>query len=426
MKTLYVDNFRGFSNTYIPLCDVNFFVGENSTGKTSILSLLYLLSSPEFWFQQKFNISRSIQFGNFDDIVSVDSRKKNYFKFGIVDSKTAFLLTFKKKEGVPVVYRYDILVDDMEINILFKKDVEYKVSKRERNVSTIEIYKKWIKDSDKINFKKYKNKKVFDDFDKDFYLVANYLMMQEKKKGDKNFSIEFEMPDFLGRISWIAPIRTEPKRTYDQIIQKHISSEGEHTPYLIKKMLAKNKTSEKFLRFIEKFGKESSLFNTISITKYGESESAPFKLNVILNKNELSIDSVGYGVSQCMPIIVDLFATRKKIGFAIQQPEVHLHPKAQATLGDLFFEYATKDNKKFFIETHSDYIIDRFKNNYKKKKNKDDVKNLKSQLLFFERKEDGNHVYSIGIDKDGEYSGNQPESFRDFFIKEEMNMLGLK
>ncbi len=33
---LYIDNFRGFRITCIPIKDVNFFVGENSTGKTSV------------------------------------------------------------------------------------------------------------------------------------------------------------------------------------------------------------------------------------------------------------------------------------------------------------------------------------------------------------------------------------------------------
>ncbi len=39
MIYLFVDNFRGFTNTFIPIEDVNFLVGENSTGKTYIFSL---------------------------------------------------------------------------------------------------------------------------------------------------------------------------------------------------------------------------------------------------------------------------------------------------------------------------------------------------------------------------------------------------
>lgn len=38
---LYVDNFRGFSDAYVPLTDINFLVGENSSGKTSLLSLFF-------------------------------------------------------------------------------------------------------------------------------------------------------------------------------------------------------------------------------------------------------------------------------------------------------------------------------------------------------------------------------------------------
>ena len=69
MRFLYLDNFRGFSNTVIPLKPVNFLVGENSTGKTSLLALLNLLSSSSFWLSQDFN-SADYEFGGFKDILS--------------------------------------------------------------------------------------------------------------------------------------------------------------------------------------------------------------------------------------------------------------------------------------------------------------------------------------------------------------------
>ena len=50
MPTIYLNNFRGFKKSYLTLTDVNFLVGENSTGKTSILKLIKLLSDPRFWF----------------------------------------------------------------------------------------------------------------------------------------------------------------------------------------------------------------------------------------------------------------------------------------------------------------------------------------------------------------------------------------
>ncbi|MBC7486579.1 MAG: AAA family ATPase, partial [Cytophagaceae bacterium] len=69
MKILYLNNFRGFEQTYIPFKQVNFFVGENSSGKSSILSLLKLMSSPQFWNNDDFNIS-DIELGFFNELVS--------------------------------------------------------------------------------------------------------------------------------------------------------------------------------------------------------------------------------------------------------------------------------------------------------------------------------------------------------------------
>ena len=84
MKAIYIDNFRGFKEATIPLCDVNFFVGENSSGKTSILSLLKIISTHEFWMTIDFNStfsSHEIDLGNFEDMItnsSADEKKKGF------------------------------------------------------------------------------------------------------------------------------------------------------------------------------------------------------------------------------------------------------------------------------------------------------------------------------------------------------------
>src|SRR5881396_1662040 len=68
---------------------------------------------------------------------------------------------------------------------------------------------------------------------------------------------------------------------------------------------------------------------------------------------------VGYGVSQALPILVDtLQRPAADEVFLLQQPEVHLHPRAQAELGSFFVSQAGK-KRRFVIETHSDYLVDR-------------------------------------------------------------------
>ena len=59
------------------------------------------------------------------------------------------------------------------------------------------------------------------------------------------------------------------------------------------------------------------------------------------------------GVSQILPVLVHAYASQRKL-IAIEQPEIHIHPKLQAELGDVFIESALGDNQNtFLLETHS-------------------------------------------------------------------------
>ena len=45
---------------------------------------------------------------------------------------------------------------------------------------------------------------------------------------------------------------------------------------------------------------------------------------------------------------------------SLEQPELHLHPKVQARLGDFFLAISLL-GKQNIVETHSEYLIDRFR-----------------------------------------------------------------
>ena len=49
----------------------------------------------------------------------------------------------------------------------------------------------------------------------------------------------------------------------------------------------------------------------------------------------------------------------------------------------------------------------------------------KVNFLFFESTSEGNKVTHIKIDKNGDYPIEQPEKFRDFFLNEELSLLGI-
>jgi len=436
MKWIYVDNFRGFNDQFIPITDVNFLLGENSTGKSSILALLNLFASTPFWLHNTFN-NNDFEFGNFKDIASVNSTNPKNFRIGLIDCPAKLtkdnkdsifvsLMEYIDKDGVPSISRYNYISESHAVRVfLSESNIKYNVDdiKFDGDITktVMDKFKHWVKKVP--NEERLSILKLPRQFKKEKTLPFIRSMIDgEMKKDKKHFSFSLQIPDDLTSLAWIAPIRTKPKRTYDQF-KYTFSPEGDHSPYLVRQILkGKNKKySEAFLDFITKFGKKSGLLSSIGVKKFGKDSSSPFQLEIVLEDKPLNISSVGYGVSQALPIMIELFARRKNSFFAIQQPEVHLHPRAQAALGDVFYFVAQNDNKKLLIETHSDFIIDRFRTNINKNK-----KNIDSQVLFFERVGGFNKVYSIPIHKDGKYDENQPESFRSFFIKEELDLLRMR
>src|SRR5690606_13746256 len=104
MPVIYFDNFRGFEKTYLPLKQINFLVGENSTGKTSVLKLIRVISSPRFWINHEFS-NEETKLGHFNEIVSYFSKKRT-FEVGILGDQfdkengiSATKLVFTNKDG---------------------------------------------------------------------------------------------------------------------------------------------------------------------------------------------------------------------------------------------------------------------------------------------------------------------------------------
>ena len=437
---LFIDNFRGFSDTCVPITDVNFLVGENSTGKTSVLGLLKLFSGPSFLMGRDFG-DEHVGFGHFADMVSANSSDQSYFRIGFIwehvekrrgtESNVVMgsLFTFLEKDGLPRLFKCTFCRGVEKITLKFGNALSYKESKcvaaptAQDFISTLRS--QWMDEHSAADHGYAKLNVPGAGGNIPIFVAlsiighADEATAKQRKSGEfvlHRPDIAFSPPD----LTWLAPIRTKPRRTYDELALA-FSPEGQHTPYLIRKMLQSKSEADKFKKFIDKIGKASGLFQDVRIRRFGRGASARFELDIVLDGKALNVLNVGYGVSQSLPVIVELLARARGTSFAIQQPEVHLHPRAQAALGDLLFEMAAVDRKRFLVETHSDFTIDRFRMNYKNgRTDKPD-----SQILFFERRDKHNVVTPISIGKSGELPVDQPDSYRQFFIREQMNLLGI-
>jgi AAA15 family ATPase/GTPase len=84
------------------------------------------------------------------------------------------------------------------------------------------------------------------------------------------------------------------------------------------------------------------------------------ELRVIQEGRERTLNNVGVGVSQVLPIIVQCLVAEPGSTIIIEQPELHLHPKMQSRLAD-FFLVMSSLGRQLVIETHSEYIIDKLR-----------------------------------------------------------------
>lgn len=422
-------NFRGFSDTLLPLRQINFLVGENSTGKSSFLKLLHALSSPHFWFSPESPFQEAVELGGFADMVSAWSPDKKHFQGGILSisppkkngrrSCTFSVHTFGDRDGSPYIVRHVQFSDGRLIEITFGgRRAKYKVTTCEHEFASLD---------DVISFFR-RSVSLSQANDIGLSLIPKGVptnppipilvgIVKSLAKGQPISASEFsaEVPLTMP-IAGIAPIRTRPQRIYDGI-RKPFSPEGDHTPFVLRRALATSQEGTRFAEKLDAFGRASGLFETITAHSFEKSAQAPFEIVVKFPGANLNVSNVGYGVSQVLPLIVE-FLSRKKCTFAVQQPEVHLHPRAQAALGDLIAEVASEGGHRFILETHSDYLIDRCRLNLSKR-----TKPFEAQTVFFERTETGNRATVLRIDKDGRYPSDQPPAFREFFVREAMNLL---
>ena len=236
----------------------------------------------------------------------------------------------------------------------------------------------------------------------------------------------YDLSTFRVRPFASAPVRSKPRRTYEPSRPTQ-DSEGDYVPmYLADVFSQRKKEWTELKKRLEDFGSAAGLFDEIFIKRLGQRDSEPFQIQVRKLGNNIkgprrNLIDVGYGVSQALPVITELLRPDAPPLFLLQQPEVHLHPSAQAALGSLFCQVASRD-RQLIIETHSDHLLDRVRMDVR-----DGEGALKSEdvsILFFERDDLDVRIHSLEIDGEGNIE-NAPDSYRSFFMEETTRSLGL-
>ena len=226
-----------------------------------------------------------------------------------------------------------------------------------------------------------------------------------------------------GNLSPFAPMRSKPKRTYS-ILDDEPEHEGGDIPTQMFRMSMRNPDEWKDLsRRMDAFGKATGMFSDLRVVGHGPESGGDFHLELKVGGVVSNIVDVGYGVSQIFPMLARVMRASQRgirATFLLQEPEVHLHPRAQAELGSFLVQSAVKDGHIFIIETHGDGIIDRVRVCV----SHGEIAPEDVVILYFERdkKTGAVKIHPIHVDKMGNLT-DAPPGYRRFFLEETDRML---
>lgn len=429
---LIVENIRCFAERQtIPVKPLTLLVGENSAGKSTFLAALSAVSERfGFPLRPQFNTA-PYNLGNFDTIATFRGGRggrARSFSLGYNnsladdndgladdDDTLQIVAAYRDDNGSVDVAQVEVKRQDHEARLTFTDDDELQITVIYNERGEPKTY----------NFAPVSYAGSAYAYGLSDLLLSGTLRLRSPQKAVRRAdnvtmrNVVFNLAQWIAdnplpQTLSVAPIRTKPKRTYDEVVEE-FSPEGEHIPFVLDDVLQ----DAEMRAVLERFGAESGLFSRVAVKQWGRKRSDPIQVMVTsTGRPAANLTDVGYGVSQALPLVVQSVLAAPKSRLLLQQPEVHLHPRAQAALGTLFVDLLASSDKQFVVETHSDYILDRVRQEVARGKvAADDV-----SILYFEREKNGTRIYPIDVDNAGNIV-NPPPSYRAFFLQEEVNLL---
>lgn len=171
----------------------------------------------------------------------------------------------------------------------------------------------------------------------------------------------------LGAVVYLGPLREHPERTYlwSGVEPRDIGKRGE---LAVHALLASDNTRVRPRAGVE--GGRQWLVDKVStwLSRLGvadelvlerQGRSRHYGLVVVRGHQRANLMDVGFGVSQVLPMIVLSHIVPRGATIIAEQPELHLHPRAQGGLAELMAEVARERGVQFLVETHSEHVFRR-------------------------------------------------------------------
>jgi predicted ATPase len=151
-------------------------------------------------------------------------------------------------------------------------------------------------------------------------------------------------------------VRGNPERIYKTAATNGNTFTGLFENYVVSVIDRFQKQEPAKLAQLQSHLEKLGLTDTIQTQRLNETQ-LELRVGRVLGSNEtVNIADVGFGVSQVLPVVVALLVAEPKQIVYIEQPEIHLHPRAQVALAEIFAE-AINRGVQVIVETHSELFL---------------------------------------------------------------------
>lgn len=394
LKQLRIQNFKGWVDTGpIRLAPISLFFGANSSGKSSIGQFLMMLKqtveSPDrkaiFYPGGKYS---AVQLGSYQEMV-FQRNSKNRISF---EYQWNFKNSLKLKDpvrgqsfaGDTLFFEAEVGLGDKDQHSLVLDHLTYKLQDANQQTLSIGMRREKIKSEYKV-------------VAEDYSLVRQQGRAWAPKAPVRFYGFPDEVvayyqnADFVQELNltheklfrslfYLGPLRIPAERLYSWtgIEPESVGYAGENTVAAV--LAARNRKislgkkpgvvraspAKPFEEIIALKLKEMGLideFKVKSISK--QRQEYEVKVRAKGSQEWVDLPDVGFGISQVLPVLVQCFYAPPGSVIIMEQPEIHLHPSAQAALADVMIDVVNSRedgedrNIQLIIETHSEHFLRR-------------------------------------------------------------------
>ena len=224
----------------------------------------------------------------------------------------------------------------------------------------------------------------------------------------------------LSNIVYLAPLRSYPSRYYfmEGMANDYVGSKGEDVVPILFQSKSSSGERASLIKKLNQCCKDFGIPYTFEVSNKGDPITGDVIVLTLKDTRtgvKVGPSDVGFGIGQLLPILVQgMILSENSRGHSsrvicVEQPEIHLHPRLQASMADFFIYTAAKNNNiQWILETHSEALITRLQRRIREKKI---VSNDISILYINPLGKKGSSIQELRLDDDGEFIDIWPDGF---------------